>query len=92
MSRGVWPTGHLRVGLAGRGVADDVGRDPVELSNAAFQLHAPDPPVWTSVSSTSKSTTTGLAVGPNSALFLVVTAEALAHGRENLVGEIVESA
>ena len=32
---------------------------PCNFSNAALQLRAPDPPVWTSVSSTSNSTTTG---------------------------------
>src|ERR1035437_9085468 len=67
------------------------------MSNAAIQLLVPDPPVCTSVSSTSNSTTTGASASINdvissaSGLLLDVTAEALAHCRQHLVGKVVES-
>src|ERR1700726_3214638 len=65
---------------------------PYKVSKAAFQLRAPAPPACTRVSSTSKSTSTGRAVSPTSVLLLVVSPEPLAHGREDLVGEVVQPA
>jgi hypothetical protein len=79
----------FRVRLARRSVGTDIGRSAIELLEGRIPAACSGSAGVDRVSSMSKSTTTGLAT--RSGLLLVVAAETLAHGREDLVSEVVKA-